>query len=153
MNNVTLVGRLTNDVELRYTQQGKAVATFNLAVQREFKNQDNVYEADFPQVVVWGKPAETLANYTKKGSLIGITGRLQTRSYERQDGSRAYVTEVVANNVRIYQWKDSRQGGQSRQGGSQGHGSRYPDPYGPFDEDPFHNEGEPIDISDGDLPF
>ncbi|AQY55081.1 single stranded DNA binding protein [Geobacillus phage TP-84] len=155
MNNVTLVGRLTNDVELRYTQQGKAVATFNLAVQREFKNQDNVYEVDFPQIVVWGKPAETLANYTKKGSLIGITGRLQTRSYERQDGSRVYVTEVVANNVRIYQWKDSGQGGQSRQGGSQpqGRGSRYPDPYGPYDGDPFANDGEPIYVNDDDLPF
>lgn len=154
MNIVTLVGRLTNDVEVRYTQGGKVVATFNLAVQREFKNQENVYEVDFPRIVVWGKPAETLAYYTKKGSLIGITGRLQTRSYEREDGSRVYVTEVVANNVRIYQWKNSG-GGQGEQNGSrsQGRGSRYPDLFGPYDGDPFANDGEPIYVNDDDLPF
>lgn len=153
MNNVTLVGRLTEDVELRYTPGGKAVATFNLAVQRDFKNQDNVYEVDFPRIVVWGKQAETLANYTGKGSLIGIKGRLQTRSYE-QEGRRVYVTEVVADGVRIYQWKNSG-GGQGEQNGSrsQGRGSRYPDLFGPYDGDPFANDGEPIYMNDDDLPF
>jgi single-strand DNA-binding protein len=99
INNVTLVGRLTKDVELRFTPAGKGVASGTLAVNRNFKNANGEQEADFINIVIWGKPAENTANFTKKGSLIGVTGRIQTRNYEGQDGKRVYVTEVVAEQV------------------------------------------------------
>ena len=96
INNVVLIGRLTRDVELRYTPQNQAVGQFTLAVNRNFKNQNGEYDADFINCVIWGKSAENFANWTKKGNLVGITGRVQTRNYENQQGQRVYVTEVVA---------------------------------------------------------
>lgn len=99
MNRVNLIGRLTKDPELRYTPNGVAVCTFTLAVTRTYANADNVREADFIPIVVWRKAAENAANYLKKGSLAGVDGRLQTRSYDGQDGKRVYVTEVVADTV------------------------------------------------------
>ena len=96
MNRVVLVGRLTKDPELRYTPNGVPVATFTLAVNRTFTNQQGEREADFINCVVWRKPAENVANFLKKGSLAGVDGRIQTRNYEGQDGKRVYVTEVVA---------------------------------------------------------
>ncbi len=107
INNVVLVGRLTRDAELRYTSQNQAVATFTLAVNRNFKNQSGDREADFINVVIWRQQAENLANWTKKGSLIGITGRIQTRSYENQQGQRVYVTEVVADSFQILEKRDN----------------------------------------------
>ncbi|KAA9317822.1 single-stranded DNA-binding protein [Streptococcus anginosus] len=107
INNVVLVGRLTRDAELRYTPQNQAVATFNLAVNRNFKNQSGEREADFINVVIWRQQAENLANWTKKGSPIGITGRIQTRSYENQQGQRVYVTEVVADSFQILEKRDN----------------------------------------------
>ena len=107
INNVVLVGRLTRDAELRYTPQNQAVATFNLAVNRNFKNQSGEREADFINVVIWRQQAENLVNWTKKGSLIGITGRTQTRSYENQQGQRVYVTEVVADSFQILEKRDN----------------------------------------------
>ena len=95
INNVVLVGRMTKDAELRYTPSNVAVATFTLAVNRNFKNQDGEREADFVNCVIWRQQAENLANLAKKGALIGITGRIQTRSYDNQQGQRVYVTEVV----------------------------------------------------------
>lgn len=117
INNVVLVGRLTKDPELRYTTSGAAVATFTLAVNRNFTNQNGDREADFINCVIWRKPAETMANYAKKGTLLGITGRIQTRNYENQQGQRVYVTEVVADN---FQLLESRQQSEQRQqsGGS-----------------------------------
>ena len=97
INNVILVGRMTCDAELHYTTQNLAVATFNLAVNRNFKNQSGEREADFINCVIWRQQAENLANWAKKGALIGITGRIQTRNYENQQGQRVYVTEVVAD--------------------------------------------------------
>ena len=97
INNVVLVGRLTKDAELRYTQSNIAVATFTLAVNRNFKNDAGEREADFINCVIWRQAAENLANWAKKGALIGITGRIQTRNYENQQGQRVYVTEVVAD--------------------------------------------------------
>ena len=107
INNVVLVGRLTRDAELRYTPQNQAVATFNLAVNRNFKNQSGEREADFINVVIWRQQAENLANWTKKGSLIGITGRIQTRNYENQQGQRVYVTEVVTDSFQILEKRDN----------------------------------------------
>ncbi|NEZ47794.1 single-stranded DNA-binding protein [Clostridium niameyense] len=106
MNKIVLIGRLTKDPELRFTPgNGTAVANFTLAVNRRFKT-DGQQEADFIPIVVWGKQAESTANYMKKGSQIGITGRIQTRNYENKEGNRVYTTEVVAEEV---QFLDSKQ--------------------------------------------
>src|SRR5690625_5806037 len=106
MNRTILVGRLTKDVDLRYTKNGKSVGSFTLAVNRPFRNAQGEQEADFIRCQSWGKQAENLANYMKKGSQIGVDGRIQTRSYDAQDGKRVFVTEVVADNV---QFLESRQ--------------------------------------------
>ncbi|HEM5005244.1 TPA: single-stranded DNA-binding protein [Streptococcus suis] len=131
INNVVLVGRMTRDAELRYTPSNQAVATFTLAVNRNFKNQDGEREADFINCVIWRQQAENLANWAKKGALIGITGRIQTRNYENQQGQRVYVTEVIAES---FQLLESR----GQQSTSQ--------------EGPFGNSN-PMDIQDEDLPF
>lgn len=107
INNVVLVGRLTRDVELRYTPQNQAVGTFSLAVNRNFKSQSGEREADFVNCVIWRQLAENLANWAKKGALIGITGRIQTRNYEGQDGKRVYVTEVVADGFQLLEKRDN----------------------------------------------
>ncbi|WP_141009513.1 single-stranded DNA-binding protein, partial [Listeria monocytogenes] len=101
MNRVVLVGRLTKDPDLRYTPAGVAVATFTLAVNRTFTNQQGEREADFINCVVWRKPAENVANFLKKGSMAGVDGRVQTRNYEDKDGKRVYVTEIVAESVQF----------------------------------------------------
>ena len=118
MNRVVLVGRLTKDPELRYTPNGVPVATFTLAVNRNFSNQKGEREADFINCVIWRKPAENVANFLKKGSLAGVDGRIQTRNYEGQDGKRVYVTEIQAESV---QFLEPRSGGAGeREGGSYG---------------------------------
>lgn len=99
MNKVILVGRLTRDPDIKNTTSGKSVASFTLAVDRRFKNKDGQKEADFVPIVVWGKQAETAWQYLSKGSQIGVSGRLQVRSYDAQDGQRRYVTEVVADEI------------------------------------------------------
>lgn len=102
MNNVNITGRLTKAPELRYSPSGVAVVNFTVAVNRSFLNADGERDADFPQVVAFKGTAESVANYLDKGSLVGIEGRLQTRSYEKEDPKgnyTVYVTEIVANNV------------------------------------------------------
>ncbi|HEM3674604.1 TPA: single-stranded DNA-binding protein [Streptococcus suis] len=131
INNVVLVGRMTRDAELRYTPSNQAVATFTLAVNRNFKNQDGEREADFVNCVIWRQQAENLANWAKKGALIGITGRIQTRSYDNQQGQRVYITEVVAES---FQLLESRGQQSNSQDGSFGNSS-------------------PMDIKDEDMPF
>lgn len=106
INNTVLIGRLTKDVELRYTTNNVAVATFTLAVNRNFKTESGEREADFINCVMWGTQAENLSNWTKKGQLIGITGRIQTRNYENQQGQRVYVTEVVADSFQVLEKRD-----------------------------------------------
>ena len=107
INNVVLVGRLTRDPEFRYTPSNVAVATFSLAVNRNFKNQAGDREADFINCVIWRKPAELLYEWCKKGNLVGITGRIQTRSYDNQQGQRVYVTEVVAETFQLLEKRDN----------------------------------------------
>ena len=141
LNSVCLVGRMTKDAELRYTPNNQAVATFSLAVNRNFKSQNGEREADFINCVIWRQQAENLANWAKKGDLIGITGRIQTRSYENQQGQRVYVTEVVAENFQLLESRKDREAGQS-QGYSQPDFSR---------QEPMNTN--PMDISDDDLPF
>jgi single-strand DNA-binding protein len=99
MNKAILIGNLANDPELRTTQSGKAVCQFRLAIQRRFANAQGVREADFLPVVVWGSHAEPCARYLAKGRKCAVVGWLQTRSYDAQDGSKRYVTEVVADEV------------------------------------------------------
>jgi single-strand DNA-binding protein len=139
MNRVVLVGRLTKDPDLRYTPNGVPVATFTLAVNRPFSNQQGERESDFINCVVWRKPAENVANFLKKGSLAGVDGRLQTRNYEGQDGKRVYVTEVQAESVQFLEPK-----GEKKQDD--------PAPQTRISEDPLQGNGQ-IDISDDDLPF
>jgi single-strand DNA-binding protein len=94
INSVALVGRLTRNPELRYTSSGTAVTNFTLAVDRPYKNEDGSNDADFPQVICWKALAETVANHMKKGRLVGVEGRIQTRSFEGNDGKKNYVTEI-----------------------------------------------------------
>lgn len=107
LNRVVLIGRLTRDPELRYTQSGVAVASFTLAVNRNYKNAQGEQEADFIDIVVWRGQAEVCANHLNKGRLVAVEGRLQVRSYEAQDGQRRKVAEVVAESVRFLEKKGS----------------------------------------------
>lgn len=108
INRVVIVGRLTKDPELRYTPSGVPMARFTVAVNRTFSNQQGDKEADFIGCIAWRKQAENLANFMRKGSLIGVEGRIQTGSYEGQDGKRVYTTDVVADSV---QFLEPRGGG------------------------------------------
>lgn len=101
INRVVLVGRLTKDPDLKYTPSGVAVTTFTLAVNRVFSNQQGDREADFINCVIWRKPAENVVNFLKKGSLAGVEGRIQTRTYDGQDGKKVYVTEIIADSVQF----------------------------------------------------
>lgn len=142
INNTVLVGRLTKDVELRYTPSNVAVATFTLAVNRTFKNENGEREADFINCVMWRQQAENLASWAKKGALIGITGRIQTRSYDNQQGQRVYVTEVVAEQFQLLESK-GQQGNQTQQRQAQ---QQTPD----FSRSATTN---PLDITEDMLPF
>lgn len=130
INNVVLVGRLTRDADLKYTQSNIAVATFTLAVNRPFKNEAGEREADFINCVIWRQSAENLANWAKKGSLIGITGVIQTRSYDNQQGQRVYVTEVVASNFQLLESRNSQQNNQGHQ-----------DHHGGYQQQGYSNQG------------
>src|SRR5690625_1131981 len=105
LNRAVIIGRLTRDVDLRYTQNGKAVGNFTLAVNRPFKNQQGENEADFINCVSWGKQAENLAQYMKKGNQVGVDGRIQTRTYDDKDGKLVIVLEVVADSVQCLESK------------------------------------------------
>ncbi|TPR26428.1 single-stranded DNA-binding protein [Apilactobacillus micheneri] len=171
INRTTLTGRLTRDVDLRYTPNGAAVGNFTLAVDRRFTNQNGEREADFINCVIWRKAAENFANFTHKGALVGIDGRLQTRNYENQQGQRVYVTEVVVENFALLEPRSANKGGNnngapqnnsgnnnpfenqnnnsSNNGGNNGNGMNNNN----NSSDPFANSGDQIDISDDDLPF
>lgn len=133
MNNVSLVGRLTKDGELRYTPNGVATFSFTLAVDDPFAKGDK--KADFINIVCWQKTAENAANYLRKGHMTGVTGRINTRNYENNEGRKIYITEVVANDIRFLEPKGNR------------------DSAPPSNNDPFKADGKPIDITDDDLPF
>lgn len=133
INNVVLVGRLTRDVDLRYTSNGTAYASFTVAVERNFKNQNGEKETDFINCAMWRKAAENFVRFTDKGSLVGIEGRIQTRSYEK-DGKAVYITEVVAEVFSLLETKKTVE-------------SRNNQPVS------SSNEAEPIEFSEDDLPF
>lgn len=141
MNKVVLIGRLTKDPELKYTPgSGTAVTTITLAVDRRFSKEAQK-EADFIPVVIWGKSAESTAQYMSKGKLIGIAGRIQTRSYEAKDGGRRYVTEVVAEEIQFLEWGAKNSSNEGGFNGSNDAG---------FGSSSFEDM-TPID--DGDIPF
>ncbi len=155
MNKVFLIGRLVRDPELRYTSSNIPVATFSLAVNRNFTGQNGERETDFINIVVWRKQAENCKNYINQGSQVAIDGRIQTRSYDDQNGQKRYVTEVVADNVQFLDTKASRE---------QREQNINVNPYN-FDkqqtnnktnsipEDPFKDFGAEIKIEENDLPF
>ena len=159
MNKVFLIGRLTRDPELRYTGNNTAVATFSIAVNRNFSNAQGEREADFINIVVWRKQAENVKNYLSQGSQVAIDGRIQTRSYDGQDGQKRYVTEVVADNVEFLGTKNSSNAGSSSSKSAE------PTPYDfaeptedspkstDVDSNPFADFGASIEISDDELPF
>ena len=103
INSVILIGRLTKDTEIRYTNSEKAVGNFTLAINRRFKNQNGEYETDFIDCVVFGKQAETMAQYTKKGDLIGVEGSIQKRAYEDKEGNKRYATEIMIEKITFLQ--------------------------------------------------
>ncbi|EXJ24303.1 Single-stranded DNA-binding protein [Alkalibacterium sp. AK22] len=179
INNVVLVGRLTRDPELRYTGSGIAVATFSVAVERPFSNAQGERETDFVNCVAWRKTAETISNFTRKGSLVGVTGRIQTRNYTNNEGRKVYVTEIVCENFQMLEPKSVTEKRAQNEGANTG-GSGYSNSsnysqnsssnysqqnnqnqaprnkqsnYANFDEDPFESNNDSIDISDDDLPF
>lgn len=169
INKVVLVGRLTKPVDLRYTSNGVAFGSFSIAVNRNFTNQQGERETDFINCVIWRKSAENFANFTRKGSLVGIEGRIQTRNYENQQGQRVYVTEILVENFSLLESKSVTEQRpvepmnkefQSNSFQSFSNQTSYNQqsshaPNSSFNqyEDPFMTSGETIDISDDDLPF
>lgn len=168
INNVVLVGRLTRDVDLRYTGSGIAVGNFSLAIDRPYTNNQGERETDFVNCVIWRKSAETLANFTRKGSLIGVTGRIQTRNYENNQGQRVYVTEVLAENFQLLEPKSVTEqriqnsgstpnnqysNSSPSQGYEQNNQAPNYDGFTSFNDDPFEQNSDHIEISDDDLPF
>ena len=145
INNVSLTGRITKDLEKKETGKGTSVVNFSLAVDRRFKNSNGDREADFIGIQAWGMTADLLCKYCGKGSLVGIEGRIQTRNYENNQGQRVYVTEVVAENLTFLDSKKSSN--QSQQGSYQQANGYQNDSY----QQPF-DSAMPFDSAD-DVPF
>ncbi len=148
MNKVVLIGRLTKDPELRYTSSNIPTASFTLAVNRPFQNQSGVREADFINIVIWRKQAETAKKYLAKGSLVAVEGRIQTRNYDGADGKKVYVTEVVADNFEFLESKGQRNSNSDiefNQTVSQ-EGTDVSD-------EPYIDFGDAIELSDDDIAF
>lgn len=180
LNRAVITGRLTRDPEVRYTNNGTPVVSFTLAVDRQFRNQQGDRDADFINCVIWRKSAENFANFTHKGSLVGLDGRIQTRNYENQQGQRVYVTEIVVDNFALLEPRaqngnnpaGSFGNGQAYSGGNQngsynggnnqrynggqqggnGYGNNGGFANGGFGGDQLNNN-EPVQINDDSLPF
>lgn len=169
INRVVLVGRLTKEPEFRVTPSGVQVATFTLAINRTFTNQNGERQADFINCVVFRTPAENVNKYLNKGNLAGVEGRIQTRNYENNEGKRVYVTEVVCDSVQFLEPKSNNQQQShnqppqyNQQQGYQQQNYQQPNNYqqpqnnqyqAPQQHNPFTNANGPIDIKDDDLPF
>ncbi|EEU31072.1 single-strand binding family protein [Limosilactobacillus coleohominis 101-4-CHN] len=142
INRTVLTGRLTDDPELRYTNQGTAVVAFRLAVNRQFRNQDGSRDADFINCVVWRKSAENFANFMHKGSLVGIDGRLSTRNYENKQGQKVYVTEVTVENFALLE---------SRKNNQENYNDQQDNYNNNVNQSASNQQGENVDLST--LPF
>ncbi len=152
MNSVHLIGRLTRDPEVRYSQDQMAIARFSVAIDRP-PRRDGTKETDFPNVVVFGRQAETCEKYLSKGRMVAIEGRLQTGSYVNRNGDKVYTTEVVANRVEFLDWGD-RAGGSARQGGydRDDRGSYAPQGDPGYDRAPSYDRGASPAESGGSIP-
>lgn len=143
MNKIILIGRLTADPELRYTESNKAYTRFTLAVNRDFTKEDGSKDADFISIVAWEKRAETICKYVKKGNRLGVEGRIQTGSYDKGDGSRGYLIDVIVNGIEFLENKEKE--------------DRPAPEYSASDtkaeEDPFADFSESVELTDNDLPF
>ena len=152
MNKVILIGRLTRDPELKTTASGTATTTFSIAVDRNFVNQQTGQrEADFINCVAWRKQAENIARYCTKGTQVAVEGRIQTRNYDAQDGTKRYVTEVICDNVSFL-------GSKSSNNASSFSESNYSEPSSDIEttninDDPYANMGDEVALTDDDLPF
>ena len=163
MNKVELVGRLTRDPEVRYTQTNNTlVATFSLAIRRRFVREGDNQTADFINCVAWSKTGEFVSKYFKKGQMMEVVGRIQTRSYDDANGQKRYVTEVVADNVEFLGSKASSENSNNTKGSSKKNDAEptpydfgdMPEPKGTdVDSNPFADFGSSIEISDDELPF
>lgn len=166
LNRAILTGRLTRDPELRYTTSGTAVVQATIAVDRQFKNQQGEREADFINLVIWRKAAENFANFTHKGSLVGIDGRIQTRTYENKQGQRVYVTEINVDSFSLLEPRqdNNQQPNNNYSSQAPSNNTRNATPnspqqnqnaqsnYGNQNND-FGNGGQSIDLADDELPF
>jgi len=159
LNNVVLVGRLTRDPEVRYTQNGIAVCSFTLAVERNYKNQAGERETDFINCTAWRKLGEIIGQYTSKGNMFGVQGSLQMRKYQDKDGNPRTVYDVVVQDFQFLEPKgsggggggSSSQGPQGQRGGQAGYSQQTPAPsYGPGDGG---MEPPPDNMMEDDLPF
>lgn len=146
LNKSILVGRITKDLEVRYTQSGKAVGQTSIAVTRNFSSANGETESDFINIVIWGKGAETFATYTAKGNLVSVVGRIQTRSYENNSGQKVYVTEVIVEEFNFLEKKRSLNPETTKKSDQKNNQSNQPNPFAASGNDP-------IDISDDDMPF
>ncbi|MGN1358764.1 MAG: single-stranded DNA-binding protein [Bacilli bacterium] len=153
MNKVFLIGRLSRDPELRHTTNGTAVCQINVAISRPV-SQGKEPETDFINVTVWNKPAENVARYLSKGRQVAIEGRIQTRSYDNNEGKKVYVTEVIANNVEFLgSANDQNRAVQSAPNDNPFDVDMPLSETTSVDNDPFASFGEKVEISDSDLPF
>lgn len=181
INRVVLVGRLVRDPELRYTQNGAAVTSFTVAVNRSFTNSQGERDADFIGCTIWRKAAENFANFTHKGSLVGIDGCIQTSSYDNQQGERVYRTDVIVENFSLLSPRNetdskpadnsqrnanntngynnhsantaSKPAVNSQKNHNQNSNTNSSNQQNTPQSDPFVDNSRPIDISDDDLPF
>ncbi|WP_373751884.1 single-stranded DNA-binding protein [Jeotgalibaca porci] len=164
INNVTIIGRTTKDIELRATSSGTNNASFSLAVERNFKNANGEKETDFINCVAWRKTAEIVAQYAPKGSLIGVRGRIQTRNYENNQGVRVYVTEVVADEVQLIDTRNNNQGANANNyqnnenngvfnGGQQQSSVNANDSFQNSVQGGFNMNNNALEVDSSDLPF
>ena len=153
MNRAIIIGRLTKNPESRTTSSGIASTTFTVAVSRPFTSQNGEREADFLNCVAWRKQAENIAKYCTKGSQVAVEGRIQTRTYDAQDGSKRYVTEIIADNVTFLGSKGGSSMPSNNYEGNNNSNSSKDIQTTDLNEDPYANMGEEVALSDDDLPF
>ncbi|MDY3947885.1 MAG: single-stranded DNA-binding protein [Bacilli bacterium] len=166
MNKVILIGRLARDPEMRTTPSGVATTSFTIAVQRNYANAQGDREADFISCVAWRKQAENIAKYCSKGSQVAVEGRIQTRNYDAQDGTKRYVTEVIADNVSFLGGRSTSSESSSYAANNYNNVSNTNDSMSSnnfggsndivttnLSEDPYANMGSEVALSDDDLPF
>ena len=166
MNKVILIGRLARDPEMSTTPSGVATRSFTIAVQRNYANAQGDREADFISCVAWRKQAENIAKYCSKGSQVAVEGRIQTRNYDAQDGTKRYVTEVIADNVSFLGGRSTSSESSSYAANNYNNVSNTNDSMSSnnfggsndivttnLSEDPYANMGSEVALSDDDLPF